>query len=173
MDFAYENEFVSQTVGELRKLDPLMLKEWVFLPKSLSYLAIFCIILAAIVERRQGHISRPAIVANAFFLWQIFYGEWNKLPEWLQWYLNIGTLCALIALASYLLKESLPTEFYQFCYYVYGSITILVLIWSWMGQSDALLLSLSPIIFVIALIWIFSHVIPGRPRTTRRRYYRR
>jgi hypothetical protein len=173
MGFAYSNESFPLTIGELGKLDPLMLKEWVLLPKSFSYLVIFGLILAAIVQRRQGHISRPAIVANAFLLWQIFYGEWNRLPEWLQWYLNIGTICALVALGSYLLKESLPTDFYQFCYYVYGSITILVLIWSWMGESDVLLLSLSPIIFAIALIWIFSHVIPGRPRTRRRKYYGR
>lgn len=81
--------------------------------------------VAGIAEFRQGHIGRLGIAGNAFLLWQVFFGVWDKLPDYFQWYLNVGTLVAVIALASYVLKERLPTEFYQVCYLAYGSFSVL------------------------------------------------
>ena len=51
---------------------------------------------------------------------------WTTLPNWFQWYLNIGTILAIIAIPSYLFKFSLPTEFYKFVFFGYGSFSIIL-----------------------------------------------
>jgi len=107
---------------------PWMIPELVVLPKEISFLAMIPLLLACIAERRQEHIGRIGIASNAFFLWQIFYPIWVTLPEWFQIYLNIGTIFALIAIASYLLKIRLPSEYYSIAYILYGSFSVLIVI---------------------------------------------
>ena len=104
----------------------------IFIPKVISLLAIIGLVLVGIAEFRKGHIGRIAIAGNAFLLWQIFFPSWDILPTWFQWYLNLGTIFAIIAVPSYLLKNSfrtsLPTEFYKIAYVLYGSFSILIAI---------------------------------------------
>ncbi|MEM2939306.1 MAG: hypothetical protein QXU95_03410 [Candidatus Bathyarchaeia archaeon] len=100
----------------------------VILPESFSFLAILGLFLTAIMEIRQGHIGRIDIALNVFLLWQIYYPKWAMLSELFQWYLNISTPFAIVAILSYLIEESLPTEFYRFALILYGSLTILFII---------------------------------------------
>ena len=100
----------------------------VFVSRSISFLGIIILIVGAVAEFRKGYVGRIGIAGNAFLLWQIFFGVWDMLPEYFQWYLNIGTLVAIIAVFSYLLKEKLPSEFYDFCFVTYGSLSILFVI---------------------------------------------
>ena len=107
---------------------PLMLGSLVFVPKVISYIALIILVLAGIAEFRQGHIGRLGIAGNAFLLWQIFFPIFSTLPNWFQWYLNIGTILAIIAVPSYLFKFSLPSEFYTFSFIGYGSFSIILAI---------------------------------------------
>jgi len=107
---------------------PLMIDSLVFLPKSISMLAIIVLIFTGIVEFRQGHIGRVGIFANAFLLWQIFYSSWQILPNWFQLYLDVGTAVGIVALLAYLAKEKLPTEFYQISFILYGSFSVILAI---------------------------------------------
>jgi len=104
----------------------------IFIPKIVSLLVILGLVLFGIVEFRKGHIGRISIAGNAFLLWQIFFSSWNVLPSWFQWYLNLGTIFAVIAVPSYLFKNSfktsLPTEFYKIAFVLYGSFSIIVAI---------------------------------------------
>ena len=84
--------------------------------------------LLGLQEYAQGHIGRLGLAANAFFLWQIFFTKWLLLPELFQWYLNLGTIFAIVGVGSYLLRESLPTIFYRIALVLYGSISIIVII---------------------------------------------
>ena len=107
---------------------PFMIGGLVFIPKIISYIALAGLIIAGIAEFRQGHIGRLGIAGNAFLLWQIFFPVWATLPNWFQWYLNVGTILAVIAIPSYLFKFSLPTEFYKFAFIAYGSFSIILAI---------------------------------------------
>ncbi len=98
------------------------------LPKGLFLIGLIGIFVAGIAEFRKGHIGRPAIFVNAIFLWQIFFSIWASLPIWMHWYLNIGSIVGLIALIAYIPKWKLPKEFYQFCFYLYGSLSIIIVI---------------------------------------------
>jgi len=105
---------------------PFMVDGLVFVPKALSLLILAGLVIAGIVELRHGAwIGRPALAANAFFLWQIFFPFWVTLPGIVQIYLNIGTIIAAIALGSYFLGRSLPSEFYQITFLGYGSISVI------------------------------------------------
>jgi hypothetical protein len=99
----------------------------ILLPKSISYIVLIGLFIAGVAEIRQGHIGRIGIFLNSMFLWQIFYEQFQELPLWFQWYLNIGTILGLLAIISYILSESLPTEYYQFCFIAYGSISIIII----------------------------------------------
>lgn len=105
-----------------------MIGSLIFLPKLISSLALIVLLIAGIAEIRQGHIGRVGIFLNSMFLWQIFYESFQTLPEWFQWYLNIGTILGVLALIAYFLHERLPTAFYQFCFIAYGSISILIIL---------------------------------------------
>ena len=105
-----------------------MIDELIFIPKAVSFIIIILLVLMGIKELRQGHIGRLGIVANAFLLWQIFYEDWAMLPDGFQWYLNLGTIFAIIAIPSYLLKVSLPKEFYQIAFIGYGSLSLIIAI---------------------------------------------
>lgn len=108
---------------------PFMIGEMIFIPKVASLLGLFGIFIAGLMERRQGHIGRIGIAANAILLWQIFFAVWDILPDWFQWYLNIGTVLMIIALVSYFTKLfRLPTLFYQVSYYLYGSFSIIFVV---------------------------------------------
>jgi len=107
---------------------PFMVGGLVFIPKIISYVALIVLVLAGIAEFRQGHIGRLGIAGNAFLLWQIFYPTFLSLPNWFQWYLNIGTILAIIAIPSYLFKFSLPSEFYTFSFIGYGSFSVILAI---------------------------------------------
>jgi len=102
---------------------PWMIPELIVLPK----------LLVGIAELRRRYVSRIGIASNAFFLWQIFYSRWTTLPEWLQIYLNLGTIFAMIAIASYLLKIRLPSEYYSIAYILYGSFSVLIVIVHFLG----------------------------------------
>ena len=107
-------------------VSPWMDGNLVFIPKPVCWLGLVILLLAALKEHRQGHIGRIGIAANAFLLWQIFFSAWDMLPEWFQWYLNFGTVVAIIAIISYVFRKSLPSEFYDICYILYGSLTVLL-----------------------------------------------
>jgi hypothetical protein len=109
-------------------VDPWMLGQLVFIPPGVSALGILVLVITGIMELRQGHIGRIGIACNAFLLWQIFYAKWVLLPELMQWYLNLGTIFAIIALVSYFLGESLPAGFYSLAFVLYGSISLIVVI---------------------------------------------
>ena len=94
------------------------------------------------------------------------------MPELVRWHLNVGSFVAVIALASYLFKQSLPAEFYQFCYYLYGSTTILVSLSWWLEGNDALFSGLFPVILLVAGFWILSKSIPSWTSSSRRIYHR-
>lgn len=98
------------------------------IPKGVFLVGLIGIFVAGIAEFRKGHIGRPAIFANSILLWQIFFSIWTTLPLWLHWYLNIGSVVGLIAIIAYVPKWKLPTKFYQFCYYLYGSFSIILVI---------------------------------------------
>ena len=103
-----------------------MLPQLVFIPRNLSLLFIIGLILAGIVEYRQGHIGRVAVAGNVFLQWQIFFGYWTHLPVWFQWYLNLGTVIAVIALLTYFLHRSLPGTFYDLAVFMFGSFAVIV-----------------------------------------------
>jgi carbon starvation protein CstA len=108
---------------------PWMHSNLVFLPAETASIALLAVVIVGIlVEYRQHHIARPAIFGNAILLWQVFFGKWDQLPDWLQIYLNVGTVVGVVALLSYLLKARLPNGFYKLAFYAYGSLTVLVLI---------------------------------------------
>lgn len=100
------------------------------IPKGIFLLGLLGVLVAGIAEFRQGHIGRPAIFINSLLLWQIFFSVWGILPIWMQWYLNVGSIVGLVALVSYIpaTRFSLSTEFYKFCYYIYGSLSIILVI---------------------------------------------
>jgi|SRR5664280_2138322 hypothetical protein len=105
-----------------------MLSGLVFLPAWFSIIAMIILLVAGFAEYRQGYIGRVAIFGNAMLLWQVFFASWDKLPDFFQWYLNIGTAVAVIAIVSYVTRQSLPSEFYTICYVAYGSISVLLAI---------------------------------------------
>lgn len=107
---------------------PFMFNTLVFVPKIISYIGLVILVVAGIAEFRQGHIGRIGIAANAFLLWQIFFPIWTNLPILLQWYLNIGTIFAIIALVAYIIKIRLPTEYYQIAFIGYGSFSVILAI---------------------------------------------
>src|SRR5437870_2459704 len=109
-------------------MNPLMDPNLVFLPKPVAILGIILLLVAAIAEMRQHYIGRIGIAANAFLLWQIFFSYWNLLPDWFQLYLDLGSVVAVVAILFYLAKESLPTEFYQFSFMFYSSLSVLAAI---------------------------------------------
>jgi hypothetical protein len=107
----------------------LMPTKFVILPTEAASLLLLAVVgLSMFVELRQGHIGRPAIIANAMLLWQVFLPSWSELPTWLQWYLNAGTIVAAFALVSYVLRLRMPTAFYKGTFLAYGSFTVLVLV---------------------------------------------
>jgi len=107
---------------------PFMIGGLVLIPEVLSYIALILLVVGGIAEFRQGHIGRIGIAANAFLLWQIFFPLWESLPNLFQWYLNIGTIVGIVALASYMVKLRLPTEFYQISFLGYGSFSVFLAI---------------------------------------------
>lgn len=107
---------------------PLMIESLVFVPKGISFLGLIGLLVAGIMEFRQGHIGRLGIAANVFFLWQIFFPVWLMLPGWFQFYLNLGTIATIVAIPSYLFRFSLPTQFYQIAFIGYGSISVILAI---------------------------------------------
>lgn len=100
------------------------------IPKGIFLVGIVGILVAGIVEFRQGHIGRVAIFLNALLLWQIFFPVWELLPNWWCWYLNVGSIAGVTALISYfpLTRFKLPSEIYTFCFYAYGSLSIIFVI---------------------------------------------
>ena len=105
---------------------PFMLAFLIFVPPVISYIALIGLLIAGIVELRQGYIGRPAIAGNALLLWQIFFSSFSTLPEFFQWYLNIGTIIAILALMAYFFRLMLPTRVYQLCFIFYGSLSVIM-----------------------------------------------
>jgi hypothetical protein len=79
---------------------------------------------------RKGYMTRPAIFLNVLLLWQIFFPIWDTLPKIIQVYLNIGTFIGVIALISYITGESISTEAYKVFLVLYGSLSIILLIFA-------------------------------------------
>src|SRR5437879_67210 len=109
-------------------LNPLMDASLVFLPKPVPILGLILLFVAAIAEMRQHYVGRIGIAPNSFLLWQIFFCYWNLLPDWFQLYLDLGSVVAVVAILFYLARESLPTEFYQFSFVLYSSLSVLAAI---------------------------------------------
>lgn len=109
-------------------LTPLMTGSLVMLPSNISFLALGGLIVAGLMEFRQGHIGRVGIALNAFLLWQIFFSSWGVLPDWFQLYLNAGTIFAAIALVTYTLHFRLPSIFYSISFIGYGSLSLIAAI---------------------------------------------
>lgn len=107
-------------------MGPLLPPGFVFLPQPISIGLMIVLLIFGISEARKGYIGRPAIVANVFLLWQILLPSWYALPPSIQFWGNAGVAVAVIAALSYLLGESLPTEFYDMAYWAYGSLSILI-----------------------------------------------
>ncbi len=105
-----------------------MFESLIVLPKTVSIIIIFCLVVAAIFELRHNYIGRVGIFLNSMLLWQIFYKSFDSLPTIMHWYLNIGTIIGIIALFAYLLRQKLPTIFYQFAFIAYGSLSLLIVI---------------------------------------------
>jgi hypothetical protein len=106
----------------------LMFGQLIGVPTNISIGILVVLLFIGIADIRHGYLGRPEIVANVFFLWQIFYNIWNTLSPFLQIYLDIGSICAILAGISYVFRESLPTEFYTFTFIAYSSISIIVLL---------------------------------------------
>lgn len=100
------------------------------IPKGIFLIGLIGILVAGIVEYRQGHIGRPAIFINSLLLWQIFYSTWAMLPAFFQWYLNVGSVVGVVALIAYIpiTRFKLPKEFYTFSYFLYGSLSIIAVV---------------------------------------------
>jgi len=98
------------------------------IPRGIFLIGLIGVFVAGIAEFRKGHIGRPAIFVNAILLWQIFFSIWANLPNWMQLYLNGGSIAGLIAIIAYFPKWKLPTKFYKICFILYGSISIIVVI---------------------------------------------
>jgi hypothetical protein len=96
------------------------------LPKVVFLIGLVVVLVTGIAEFRQGYIGRVAIFANAILLWQLFFSVFGILPIWFQWYLNVGSIVGLIAIIAYFPKWKLPTEFYQICFVLYGSVSVIV-----------------------------------------------
>jgi len=111
-------------------VSPWMIQQFIFLSPTISTLALIVLLVAGIAEFRKRHIGRVAIFANSVLLWQFFFDKFATLSGVMQWYLNIGTAIGLIALGAYLIKERLPTEFYDIAFVFYGSISVLTVLGS-------------------------------------------
>lgn len=107
---------------------PFMMSSLILLPPLVSVGALILLLIYGYIEMRQQYIGRIAMVANVFLLWQIFYNNFQQLPGALQWYLDIGSVIAIVGLITYLSRSSLPTGFYRIGFLFYGSISILVVI---------------------------------------------
>ena len=96
----------------------------IFVPQIISFVAILFLVVYGLREIRKGHIGRIELAANVFLIWQLFFPVWGNLPGYFQWYLNVGSVVAVIALFTYFSKIRLPTEFYNFTLVGYGSIAV-------------------------------------------------
>jgi len=105
---------------------PWIPESLVVVPKPVAIGGLIVLGLQGVKQFRQGHIGRVEIVASVFLLSQIVVPNWSVAPTIIQWLTNIGVPVAVIAGLSYLFKESLPTEFYELAYLLFGSLTILV-----------------------------------------------
>lgn len=107
---------------------PLMLSSLVVIPPLISLGALIILLIYGYIEMRKQYIGRVAMTANVFLLWQIFYNNFPQLPWYLQWYLNIGSVLAIIGLITYFSRNRLPTAFYKSTFLLYGSISVLLVI---------------------------------------------
>lgn len=107
---------------------PFMIGSLVLLPPLVSVGALILLLIYGYIEMRKQYIGRIAMVANVFLLWQIFYNNFQQLPSALQWYLNIGSILAIVGLITYLSRSSLPSGFYRIGFLLYGSISVLIVI---------------------------------------------
>ena len=100
------------------------------IPPIISLVILVGLLVAGFAEMRNGHIGRVAIFLNVLLLWQIFYLHWTSLNNLYQIYLNVGSFVGLIAIISYIpaTRFKLPTEFYKFSYLLYGSLSIILVI---------------------------------------------
>jgi hypothetical protein len=94
-----------------------------FVPDVLGLLMLF--VSAFLVETH--YVGRLAMASNVFFTWQVLGPHWQKLPEPVQAYLNIGLLFAAVALVSYAFKRSLSTQFYNIGRLLFGALSVIVL----------------------------------------------
>jgi hypothetical protein len=105
-----------------------MIGSLVVLPPLIATGALILLLLYGYIEIRKHHIGRISMVANVFLLWQVFYNNFALLPGFLQWYLNVGSILAVIGLLTYLSRSSLPSGFYKITFLLYGSLPVLIII---------------------------------------------
>lgn len=100
-----------------------------FFPNGINLILILGLLFAILVQIRQNYIGRPGIVANSFIVIEIFAPHWDRLPDLGQIYLYGALVFGAIAAISYVFKERLPTKFYKIAFTLYGSLSILMIIW--------------------------------------------
>ena len=105
-----------------------MVSAFVFVPQLISFVAMLFLLIYGFRELRRGHIGRIELAANVFLVWQLFFPVWANLPSYFQWYLNIGSVVAVLTLLTYFTRTSLPKGFYKLTLVSYGSIAILAAI---------------------------------------------
>lgn len=98
------------------------------LPEQLNLFIVAGLIFALIAEIRKRYIGRPGIVANSLLVIEIMGPHWCKLPVIAQLYLYGAVIVCVIAGLAYLTHTKLSTEFYNFCFIVYGSLSVLMII---------------------------------------------
>ena len=109
-------------------IPPFMLGSLILMPKSISFIALVLLLIASIAELRKHHIGRVALAANVFLLWQIFYSTFQQLPGVFQWYLDLGSVVAVVGLFTYLTRSSLPSKFYNITMVLYGSLSVVAVV---------------------------------------------
>ena len=110
-------------------IPPLMLSDFVFLQRGVSVVVgLFVVFLSSVNELRGRGVSRVSLFANSFFLWQIFYFDWQGLPFLFQLYLDFGVVIGIVALFSFLLRVKFSEKLYFLACFLYSSFSILALI---------------------------------------------
>ena len=85
-----------------------------------EWLLILPIILSLLVEDK--YLSRPAIVTNTVSIFIATAQHWASAGWFLQAYSVIGLLIGITAFLSYLVSQSLRSEFYEAVFYPYHTV---------------------------------------------------
>jgi len=99
---------------------------WFILQPLPLQLAVGGLALAAIQQFNQGHIGRVGIATAAILVIQMAYPIWGNLAPIWRIYTLISVIFGGVATVSYLTKTSLNTQFYRTAFWLYGGVTIIL-----------------------------------------------